>query len=163
MRAAAGVADDGRELVPGPAPGGAGRLDAVGSGRGGEPPAFRSAGLGARTCGVSEAAADGAGGVRHPAAALYHERWEIETACDEVKTHLLGPGAQLRSKTPDLVMQEFDGLMLAHYAVRCLIQEAADQAGEDPDRLSFLHAVNVIRRRIVHPGGFPPGAGRAGA
>ncbi len=65
-------------------------------------------------------------------AALCHERWEIETAYDEVKTHLLGPGAQLRSKTPDLVMQEFDGLMLAHYAVRYLIQEAADLAGEDP-------------------------------
>ena len=46
-------------------------------------------------------------------AALYHERWEIETACDEVKTHLLGPGALLRSKTPDLVQQELHGLMLA--------------------------------------------------
>ena len=77
---------------------------------------------------------DPAAGPAAELAALYHERWEIETAYDEVKTHLLGPGAQLRSKTPSLVMQELDGLMLAHYAVRRLIQEAADQAGEDPDR-----------------------------
>ena len=91
-------------------------------------------------------------------AALYHERWEIETAYDEVKTHMLGPGALLRSKTPELVQQELDGLMLAHYAVRCLIHEAAVSAGRDPDRLSFLHAVNVVRRRIVHPGAFPPTA-----
>ncbi len=91
-------------------------------------------------------------------AALYHERWEIETAYDEVKTHILGPGALLRSKIPALVLQEFEGLMLAHYAVRRLIHEAAASAGAgaDPDRLSFLHAVNVVRRRIVHPGAFPP-------
>ena len=89
-------------------------------------------------------------------AALYHERWEIETAYDEVKTHILGPGAALRSKTPDLVCQEIDGLMLAHYAVRCLIHEAADKAGEDPDRISFVHAVRVMRRRIINPGDFPP-------
>ena len=67
-------------------------------------------------------------------AALYHERWEIENAHDEVKTHILGPGAALRSKTPDLVCQEIDGLMLAHYAVRQLIHEAAEAVGEDPDR-----------------------------
>ena len=89
-------------------------------------------------------------------AALYHERWEIETAYDEVKTHILGPGAALRSKTPDLVFQEIDGLMLAHYAVRRLIHEAAEKAGEDPDRLSFVHAVRVMRRRIINPGAFPP-------
>ena len=90
-------------------------------------------------------------------AALYHERWEIENAYDEVKTHILGKGAALRSKTPDLVYQEIDGLMLAHYAVRCLIHEAAGKSGEDPDRLSFVHSVNVMRRRIINPGAFPPG------
>ncbi len=89
-------------------------------------------------------------------AALYHERREIETAYDEVKTRMLGPGALLRSKTPELVLQELDGLMLTHYAVRCLIHEAAASAGQDPDRVSFLHAVNAVRRRIVHPGAFPP-------
>ncbi len=89
-------------------------------------------------------------------AALYHERRGIETAHDEVKTHMPGPGAALRSRTPDLAYQEIDGLMLAHFAVRCLIHEAAGKSGEDPDRSSFTHAVNVMRRRIINPGAFPP-------
>ena len=46
--------------------------------------------------------------------------------------------------------------MLAHYTVRCLIHQAADRAEEDPDRISFVHAVRVMRRRINNPGGFPP-------
>ena len=90
-------------------------------------------------------------------AALYHERWEVETAYDEVKTHILGPGALLRSKTPDLVRQEVHGLMLAHYAVRRLIHEAARKVDEDPDRLSFVHAVRVVRRRLENPGVSPRG------
>ena len=89
-------------------------------------------------------------------AALYHERWEVETAYDEVKTHILGLGALLRSKTPDLVLQEVHGLMLAHYAVRRLIHEAARRVDEDPDRLSFVHAVRVVRRRVENPGVSPP-------
>ena len=91
-------------------------------------------------------------------AALYHERWESENVYDEVKTHLLGRGAVLRSKTPNLVCQEVDGLMLAYYAVRCLIHAAARHADEDPDRLSFVHAVQVVRRRVQNAGAFPPGA-----
>ena len=90
-------------------------------------------------------------------AALYHERWEVETAYDEVKTHILGPGALLRSKTPELVLQEVHGLMLAHYAVRRLIHEAARKVDEDPDHLSFVHAVRVARRRVENPGVFPRG------
>jgi hypothetical protein len=54
----------------------------------------------------------------------------------------------LRSKTPALVRQEFWGLLLAHFAMRGLMHEAALQADEDPDRLSFSHAVRVIRRKL---------------
>lgn len=90
-------------------------------------------------------------------AALYHERWEIETALDELKTHLRGARIVLRSKTPALVKQEFYGLMLAHFAVRGLMHEAALKAGEDPDRLSFLHAVRVVRRKIARFASLPPG------
>jgi Insertion element 4 transposase N-terminal/Transposase DDE domain len=90
-------------------------------------------------------------------AALYHERWEIETALDELKTHLRGARIVLRSKTPDLVRQEFYGLMLAHFAVRGLMHEAALSAGEDPDRLSFLHAVRVVRRKLARFASIPPG------
>ena len=91
-------------------------------------------------------------------AALYHERWEIEGAFDELKTHLRGAQIVLRSKTPDLVRQEFYGLLLAHFAVRGLMHEAALKAGEDPDRLSFLHAVRVIRRKLPLAGAIPPSA-----
>lgn len=89
-------------------------------------------------------------------AALYHERWEIETAFDELKTHLRGARIVLRSKTPDLVRQEFYGLLMAHFSVRGLMHEAALKADEDPDQLSFLHAVRVVRRKMAAFGAIPP-------
>ena len=89
-------------------------------------------------------------------AALYHERWEIETALDELKTHLRGATIVLRSKTPDLVRQEFYGLLLAHFAIRGLMREAAVTVGIDPDRLSFVHAVRVIRRKLPRAVAIPP-------
>jgi hypothetical protein len=91
-------------------------------------------------------------------AALYHEHWEIETAFDELKTHLRGAHIVLRSKTPDLVRQEFYGLLMAHFAIRGLMHEAALKVNEDPDRLSFLHAVRVIRRKMAACGAIPPSA-----
>jgi len=91
-------------------------------------------------------------------AALYHQRWEIETAFDELKTHLRGARVVLRSKKPDLVRQEFYGLMMAHFAVRGLMHEAALRANEDPDRLSFLHAVRVVRRKMAVFNAIPPSA-----
>ena len=89
-------------------------------------------------------------------AALYHERWEIEGALAELKTQLRGAKAVLRSKTPDLVRQEVWGLLLAHFAVRGLMHEAALRADEDPDRLSFSHAVRVVRRKQPQFAALPP-------
>jgi hypothetical protein len=89
-------------------------------------------------------------------AALYHERWEIESALAELKTHLRGVRVVLRSKTPELVRQEFWGLLLAHFAVRGLMHEAALRADEDPDQLSFLHAVRVVRRKLPLFAAVPP-------
>ena len=91
-------------------------------------------------------------------AALYHERWEIETALDELKTHLRGAQIVLRSKTPELVEQEFWGLLMAHFAIRGLMHEAALKADEDPDRLSFLHSVHVVQRRMARYVAIPPSA-----
>jgi hypothetical protein len=91
-------------------------------------------------------------------AALYHERWEIETALGELKTRLRGAKVVLRSKTPDLVRQEFYGLLMAHFAIRGLMHEAALKADEDPDRLSFLHAVRVVRRKLPTFAAIPPTA-----
>lgn len=89
-------------------------------------------------------------------AALYHERWEIENALDELKTHLRGSRIVLRSKTPELVEQEFYGLLLSHYAIRSLMHEAALKADEDPDRISFRHSVRVVQRSIRRAGVIPP-------
>ena len=89
-------------------------------------------------------------------AALYHERWEIESAFDELKTHLRGRQITLRSKTPDLVRQEFYGLMMAHFAIRGLMHEAALKGDIDPDHLSFMHAVRVIRRKMARFASLPP-------
>jgi hypothetical protein len=89
-------------------------------------------------------------------APLYHERWELETALDELKTHLRGGRMVLRSKTPDLVRQEFYGLLLTHFALRRLMHEAALRVAEDPDRLSFTHTVRVVRRRLPQCVAIPP-------
>jgi hypothetical protein len=91
-------------------------------------------------------------------AALYHERWEIETALDELKTHLCGAQMVLRSKTPELVKQEFYGCIMAHFAVCGLMHEAALTADEDPDRLSLLYAVRMIRRKLPAFGTILPSA-----
>jgi hypothetical protein len=92
-------------------------------------------------------------------AALYHERWEMETAFDEFKTHLRGGQRVLRSKTPDLVRQEAWGFLLAHFAIRALMHEAALGAlprARDPDTLSFTHALHVTRRTLPHVAAIPP-------
>jgi hypothetical protein len=88
-------------------------------------------------------------------AALYHERWEIENAFDELKVHLKGRDVVLRSKTPDLVKQELYGLLLAHFAVRGLMYEAARSTNLDTDDLSFVHALRIVKRKISN-GSFPP-------
>ena len=89
-------------------------------------------------------------------AALYQERWEIETALDELKTHLRGARIVLRSKSDELVRQEFYGLLMAHFAIRGLMHEAALKETNDPDRLSLIHAVRVIRRKMPHYVAIPP-------
>src|SRR5699024_4289772 len=89
-------------------------------------------------------------------AAAYAQRWEIESAFDELKTHQRGPRAVLRSKSPPLVLQEIWGHLCCHYAIRTLMHEAAEHAGRDPDRISFVAALRLARRSIAQQGAFPP-------
>jgi hypothetical protein len=89
-------------------------------------------------------------------AAAYHQRWEIELAFDELKTHQRGPRTVLRSKSPDLVLQEIWGHLCCHYAIRTLMTHAAVHAGHDPDRMSFVAALRIARATIAHAGDFPP-------
>jgi hypothetical protein len=78
-------------------------------------------------------------------ARLYHERWELELAFDEVKTHTLERVETLRSQTPARVEQEVWGLLLAYNLVRRALSRAAPRAGVPPGRLSYRHAVLVLR------------------
>lgn len=91
-------------------------------------------------------------------AQLYLERWEFETTLDEFKTHLRGARTVLRSLTPELVRQEVWGLLLAHFAIRGVMHEAALRGGHDPDRISFIHTVRVVRRTLPRFAAFSPSA-----
>lgn len=91
-------------------------------------------------------------------AVAYAQRWEIEGAFDELKTHQRGPRTVLRSKSPDLVTQEIWGHLCCHFAIRTLMWEAADHAQVDPDRVSFVAALRIARRSISAARDFPPSA-----
>jgi hypothetical protein len=93
-------------------------------------------------------------------AALYPQRWEFETALDELKTHQRGPRVVLRSKMPDGVTQEIYGYLCVYYAIRWLMHTVALEASADPDRLSFTRTLRAARRTTgSHPGFSPSGAG----
>ncbi len=101
--------------------------------------------------------------ILHPAeatgpelATAYHERWECENLIGEIKTHQKGPTQVLRSKSPDMVRQEIWALLLTHYAVRRLMCNAADEIDIDPDRLSFIRSLRVIRRHVEWQAEFSP-------
>ena len=89
-------------------------------------------------------------------AAAYHQRWEVESTFDELKTHQRGPRLVLRSKSPDLVQQEIWGHLCRHYAIRTLMADAAHHSGHDPDRMSFLAALRISRQSVGHRSAFPP-------
>lgn len=77
---------------------------------------------------------------------LYHERWELEVAADEIKTHLLErEEALLRSKTPEGIRQELAGIGLAYNLVRVAMVRVAQELGLPPRRISFLHALRDVR------------------
>lgn len=79
---------------------------------------------------------------------LYHQRWEIEIANDEVTTHLLNRAVELRSQKPAGVVQEMYAVLLAHNAVRLVMAEAAQSVDVDPRTLSFMNAVRVVRETV---------------
>ena len=89
-------------------------------------------------------------------AAAYHQRWEFEIALDEIETHQIAHSRVLRSKSPEMVRQEIWGILLAHYAIRALMVEAAHDADIDPDRLSFIRSLRVIRREADGSADSPP-------
>jgi hypothetical protein len=90
-------------------------------------------------------------------AGLYPQRWELESALDELKTHQRGPKVVLRSRSPEGVYQEAYGHLCTHYAIRRLMHDAALQADLIPHRLSFIRSLRAARRSTrTQPGLFPP-------
>jgi hypothetical protein len=89
-------------------------------------------------------------------AAAYAQRWEIENTFDELKTHQRGSKVVLRSKSPNLVLQEIWGYLCCHYAIRSLMSEAAAHVGRDPDHLSFIAALRIVRQSVAQQGAFSP-------
>ena len=89
-------------------------------------------------------------------AVAYHERWEQETANDQLKTHLRGPGRVLRSRLPDLVHQEIWAYLIVHHAISALTAKASAAADLDPDRISFAQALRLIRRTATGTADIPP-------
>jgi hypothetical protein len=89
-------------------------------------------------------------------AALYPQRWELESALDELKTHQRGPRVVLRSKHPDGVYQEAYGHLCTHYAIRRVMHDAALQADLVPHRLSFIRSLRAARRSTRTQPGFSP-------
>jgi len=89
-------------------------------------------------------------------AALYHQRWEVEGALDELKTHQRGAQVVLRSKHPEGVEQEVWAHLLVHYAIRKLMHQAALDEGVDPDRLSFVGSLRIVRRHLASHAAFSP-------
>jgi hypothetical protein len=89
-------------------------------------------------------------------ARLYNERWSFEGALREMKTFLRGRKTLLRSRIPELVEQDFYGLLLAYYGVRSVMHDVARQEQIEPQELSFVHALNVIVRRLPEAVSFSP-------
>jgi hypothetical protein len=89
-------------------------------------------------------------------AKIYTERWEIELAFDEMKSHISESRLSVRSKKPELVRQEIWGLLLLYWAIRELIHEAALAHKTDPDKISFARTVRLLKITFVKDGDFPP-------
>jgi hypothetical protein len=86
----------------------------------------------------------------HTLAVTYHERWEVETTIDELKTHTIDrrPSPLLRSRRPREVVQEVYGVLLAHLAIRTLMAAAAVTVDQSPDRISFTDTLHVLCRAM---------------
>jgi hypothetical protein len=82
--------------------------------------------------------------------ALYHQRWEIETAFLELKSTTLG-GRVLRARTPTGIDQEVYALLTAYQALRLTMTGATDHDPDiHPDRASFTIALNTARDQVIH-------------
>jgi hypothetical protein len=85
--------------------------------------------------------------------ALYHQRWEIETAYLELKSSILG-GRVLRARTPAGIDQEVYALLVCYQLLRLAMADATStQPRIDPDRASFTIALQTARDQLIQAAG----------
>jgi hypothetical protein len=89
--------------------------------------------------------------------ALYHERWEMELAYDEIKTTVLQRQECIRSQSPDGVRQEIWGILLTYNLVRLEMERVADSISVEPLRISFVASLRALRYHWVMAAGISPG------
>jgi hypothetical protein len=58
------------------------------------------------------------------------------------------PGGRKNRLTSTGVVQEIYGLLIAHYLIRVLMQQAAAEQGVDPQRISFTNTLKIFRCRL---------------
>ena len=91
---------------------------------------------------------------------MYHERWELELAYDEIKTEMLDREEAIRSLKPAGVEQELWGILLAFNLVRLEMQSIAHEENINPTRISFVESLRLIRTEwewlsVAKPGMIP--------
>jgi Insertion element 4 transposase N-terminal/Transposase DDE domain len=82
-------------------------------------------------------------------AALYAERWQVETAFLHLKKTVRGPRRALRGQSPDLACQEAWALLLIHNIVATAAARAAAEAGTDPRLIPFTAVLGLIRAHVA--------------
>lgn len=102
---------------------------------------------------------------RYPATALvalYHQRWEHESAYYALR-HTLLQGRLLRSGDPDGVEQEMWTLLTLYQVLRTVMVDAAEsRPGTDPDRCGFTIALQTARDPVVQAAGITTPCGQVG-
>lgn len=81
--------------------------------------------------------------------AMYHERWEIEIAFDELKTHMLERKKTLRSKQPDGVAQDLWGILLAYNLVQHRMAIASQTLKLQRRSMSFVYSLRLVRAFLI--------------
>ena len=89
-------------------------------------------------------------------ATTYAQRWEFEISLAELETRQRGPLRVLRSQSPEMTRQEIWGMLLVHYAIRALMAQVATELNTDPDRVSFIRSLRIVRRQVTDQAAFSP-------
>lgn len=84
---------------------------------------------------------------------LYHMRWEVELAYDELKTHLAATASgavdtTFRGLTGPRVEQELWATLALYNLVRRLMADAAEVHHIDPRQISFVDSLEVVRMAL---------------